>query len=131
MPDPIEEFNNNLSPKVSEKTTEKVIQMPDGTYRVISRETVRIVIDENGLRRETSNEATMDDLGNPIHSQEDVGGICHCGNLAHKDHFFVCGQCGMPLCRRCATMIRGRAYCSWCSMVVSLRRLFSRRERDE
>ncbi len=126
MPDPIDTINDNLAPKETVKTTEKHLQLGDGTSRVIARETVRIISTESGITTNTSSDIMLDDLGNPIQTPEDIGGFCRCGRLAHKSQFYSCWRCGLPLCRRCATLIGEKAYCSWCAFIVRLRRLFGR-----
>jgi len=127
MPEPIDEIVQNLSPAVSERITEQRIQLGDGTYRVIGRKIERIVRNGGGIRTETIEEKTMDDLGVKINSQDEIGGQCTCGRLVQKEHFQLCRRCGRPQCVRCVSMIDSMPYCSWCNFMVRLRRLFHRR----
>ena len=130
MPDPIDEIITNLSPTISERTTENRIQTEDGTSIVVSR-TIERIVNENGeMRVETITESTTDAGGRRIESGEDVGGICVCGRPAHRDFFYICQRCGRPQCSRCVAMVDGVPYCSWCSIFASLRRLFRRGGHD-
>ena len=130
MLDPIEQISENLSPTISERTTENRIQLEDGSSIVVSRTTERIVNEGGTMRVETIAESTTDSGGRKIETGADVGGICVCGRIAHKDYFYICRRCGRQLCSRCVAIIDEVPFCSWCSIFASLRRLFRRGNRN-
>jgi hypothetical protein len=40
----------------------------------------------------------LDDLGNPMHGAEDLGGECVCGNIVAKGSLFECMECNRLVC---------------------------------
>ena len=120
MPDVTEEIGNNLSPDISERKTEKHVQNIDGSIIAVFRETEKISREGDGITVDTISQTLIDDLGNPLQTSEDLGGVCKCGNRVHKDYFFHCQRCSQPLCMRCASIRNDQPYCNWCRMILGI-----------
>ena len=127
MPDPIDEINKNLFPDISERKTKTEFKRTNGSTIVAFSETEKITRNGGGVIIESTSQALIDDVGNPIHTAEDIGGFCTCGNLVHKDYFYHCLRCSRPLCSKCVSMKNDEPYCAWCKMVVNLKRGLKRR----
>ena len=56
--------------------------------------------DGNGnFYTETYHVTVLDDLGNPLHGVDDLGGQCRKGEIVKKGFLFTCMKCGKNFCR--------------------------------
>ena len=64
--------------------------------------------DKNGNFYTVTYHVTVkDDLGNFLHSVDDLGGQCMKGEIVKKGYIYTCMECGEPFCRRHVKFVDG------------------------
>ena len=78
-------------------------------------------IDEEGIVDKTVNEYGVCDCGCVIKDPSEIGGVCGCGKLLCKNHFYHCERCGKGMCAEEKRELKGKTYCKHCYRIALLK----------
>jgi len=91
------------------------IHLPNGSYRVISKNIERTIMENGTIKTLKIHEPTFDKSGTILNSSSDVGGLCfECKDIVAKTNYYKCTRCRNHFCNNCIRILDEQPYCKKC-----------------
>ena len=83
----------------------------------------RSEITEEGIQDIRITQIGFADCGCLITDTSQLGGVCRCGKVLCREHFYHCERCGAGLCSEEKRELGGHIYCARCRVIVVLNKI--------